>query len=133
MIEIKLSQDVDKQRSEFLLIRETLTRIGIANNADKKLFQSCHILQKRGLFYIAHFKDLLKLDGKTATLSEEDQKRKQMIARLLQEWGMCEIVDQTIPTHKDQKLIFTIVPYNKKKEWTLVQKYHIGKVKKAKQ
>lgn len=120
MIEIKLFDSED-----FLKIRETLTRMGIANNRDKKLYQSCHILQKRGLYYIVHFKELLKLDGRPVDISEEDLIRRDNIAILLAEWGLCQI-QSTEPLRFTAEKNFRIISHKQKNDWQLVHKYKIG-------
>ncbi|BES53239.1 hypothetical protein [Aeromonas phage phiWae14] len=118
MLQIKLKTDDD-----FLKIRETLTRIGIANNVAKKLYQSCHILQKQGKYYIVHFKELLQLDGRQVEISQEDIDRRNDIATLLQEWNMCEIVsDQVAPGNN----FFRVISHKDKHNWTLIHKYKFG-------
>jgi len=112
----------------FLKIKETLTRIGIASKKDQKLFQSCHILHKQGKYYIAHFKELFKLDGKTNDFSEEDKGRRNTIVALLAEWGLItplnaeQIVEPTAPLSQ-----IKILPHKEKNDWELVAKYSIGK------
>ena len=129
----------------FLKIKETLTRIGISSNKDKKLYQSCHILHKRGKYYIVHFKELFALDGRKATLDESDIARRNSIAKLLQEWGLCSIVGSRFKaTDETGKDIYSypptmssfcnynkikILPFSEKDEWELVSKYSIGKKK----
>lgn len=109
----------------FLKIKETLTRCGIANNRDKKLYQSCHILQKKGRYYIVHFKELLKLDGRTVQLTEEDILRRNNIARLLTQWNLCKLMDQDIETTDVNN--FRVLRFDQKSEWTLIEKYQIGR------
>jgi hypothetical protein len=124
-----------ESRDDFLKVKETLTRIGIASNKDRKLYQSCHILHKRGNYYIVHFKELFALDGRAATLDESDIARRNSIARLLQEWGLCNIVGKEGDTYPSKMQVFC--PYNKikilsfdeKDSWELVSKYSIGKKK----
>jgi hypothetical protein len=112
----------------FLKIKETLTRIGIASKKDQKLFQSCHILHKQGKYYIVHFKELFKLDGKTNDFSEEDKGRRNTIVALLTEWGLItplnaeQIVEPTAPLSQ-----IKILPHKEKVDWELVAKYSIGK------
>ncbi|CAL9975297.1 translation repressor [Vibrio phage D479] len=109
----------------FLKIRETLTRIGIANNKTKTLHQSCHILQKRGHYYLVHFKELLALDGRCVEMSAEDIERRNNIAKLLEDWGLCSVANPV--DHEftgDNK--FRIISYRDSKEWTLRYKYKIG-------
>ena len=119
MLEIMLNKTDD-----FLKIKETLTRIGIANNKDKVLYQSCHILQKQGKYYIVHFKELLKLDGREVNITEEDELRRNNIAMCLSEWGMCEILGIHKFTEENH---FRVIPFRDKNEWKLVHKYRIGK------
>lgn len=129
----------------FLKIKETLTRIGISSNRDKKLYQSAHILHKKGRYYIVHFKELFALDGRPATIDETDISRRNSIARLLQEWQLCTIVgSRFMATDETGKDIYSypptmttfcsynkikILPFYDKPEWTLVTKYSIGKRK----
>lgn len=129
----------------FLKIKETLTRIGISSNRDKKLYQSAHILHKKGRYYIVHFKELFALDGRPATIDETDISRRNSIARLLQEWQLCTIVgSRFMATDETGKDIYSypptmttfcsynkikIIPFYDKPEWTLVTKYSIGKKK----
>jgi hypothetical protein len=119
MLEITLKTDED-----FLKIRETLTRIGIANNKDKKLYQSCHILQKQNRYYIVHFKELLRLDGRTVDLSQDDIDRRDDIAKLLQEWGMCSIVDAAFVAPGNN--FFRVISFREKDDWHLIHKYRFG-------
>lgn len=121
-IELKDPQDFNK-------VRETLTRIGISNK-DNELFQSCHIFQKRGRFFIVHFKRLFKLDGKESTLSEEDIARENTIALLLEDWGLIKIKNKEKMSDARVNLAkIKIVKYNEKQEYTLRQKYTIGNKK----
>jgi hypothetical protein len=123
MVEIELFTDDD-----FLKIKETLTRIGISSRKEKKLYQSCHILHKRGKYYIVHFKELFALDGLPSNLSEEDIARRNTIANLLDEWELCEIVD---PEQTEEPVLnikqLKILSHKEKKDWELCPKYHIGK------
>lgn len=125
-IEIRLAKDED-----FLKIRETLTRIGIAIFKDKKLMQSCHILHKRGKFYIVHFKELYQLDGKDTEFGDDDIARRNRIASLIAEWGLCEIVE---PERFQEPMAplyqIKIIPFRDKESWTLVPNYHIGNTPK---
>lgn len=125
LLEIKL-----KAEDDFLKVRETLTRIGVASRKDKTLYQSCHILHKQGKFYIVHFKEMFALDGKPTNFSDEDKGRRNTIARLLEDWGLVDIVNpaqaETPQTPLSQ---IKILPHKEKNEWTLVQKYAIGKKK----
>jgi len=127
MLEISLEEPDD-----FLKVKETLTRIGVASkNEEKKLWQSCHILHKQGRYYICHFKELFMLDGKPSTLSADDVARRNAIASLLHDWGLCTIVDRSkIENNVSSLKSIKIVPYREKAEWTLEAKYKIGVVKK---
>ena len=123
MVEVKL-----RSAEDFLKIRETLTRIGVASRRDKVLFQSCHILHKQGRYYIVHFKELFALDGKPTNFSEEDQARRNTIANLLAEWELIDIVD----TERTKDPIaplnqIKILAHKEKGEWKLEAKYNIGK------
>jgi len=117
---------------DFLKVRETLTRIGVASKKDKTLYQSCHILHKQGKYYIVHFKELFALDGKPTDLTENDLSRRNAIAKLLQDWGLIKVV---IPTQIETPVpIFIsqikIISHKEKNEWQLVPKYNIGSKKK---
>lgn len=123
LVEVKLNIDED-----FLKVRETLTRIGVASKKDKTLYQSCHILHKQGLYYIVHFKELFALDGKPSNFAEEDVARRNTISNLLAEWGLITLVDK----QKTQAPVapmsqIKIIPYKEKDEWLLVTKYNIGR------
>ena len=115
---------------DFLKIRETLTRIGVASRKDKTLFQSCHILHKQGRYYIVHFKELFILDGKPTNFSENDQARRNTIANLLVEWNLIKLVNPdktdslTVPLNQ-----LKILAYKEKDEWVLTAKYNIGNKK----
>ena len=115
---------------DFLKIRETLTRIGVASRKEKTLFQSCHILHKQGRYYIVHFKELFALDGKPTNFSENDQARRNTIANLLAEWSLIKLVDSnrtselTVPLNQ-----LKILAYKEKDEWELTAKYNIGSKK----
>ena len=116
-----------KESDDFLKVRETLTRIGISSKKEKKLWQSCHILHKRGKYYIVHFKELFALDGLPTNLSDNDIFRRNTIADLLEEWGLIDIVekdpeDERVPIHH-----LKIIPHRDKGDWELCPKYHIGK------
>ena len=124
MVEVKLSAEDD-----FLKIKETLTRIGVASRKSQTLFQSCHILHKQGKYYIVHFKELFALDGKPTDFTEEDKGRRNTIAKLLSEWGLVTLVtpiDENVITPISK---IKIIPYSQKSEWELVAKYNIGKKK----
>ena len=116
-----------KQPDDFLKVRETLTRIGVARRKDKTLFQSCHILHKQGKYYITHFKELFALDGKTSTLSENDIQRRNTIALLLQDWNLIDVVNTALVENKAPLSQIKVLPFKEKKEWNLVAKYNIGK------
>ena len=119
-----------KEEDDFLKVRETLTRIGVASRKDKTLYQSCHILHKQGKFYIVHFKEMFALDGKPTNFSDEDKGRRNTIATLLEDWGLLKIVDTEAAKDPVTTLNqIKILPHKEKNEWTLVQKYAIGKKK----
>ena len=123
LIEVELFEDDD-----FLKIKETLTRIGISSRKENKLYQSCHILHKRGKYYIVHFKELFALDGLPSNFSDEDKARRNTIVNLLDEWELCEIVN--IEKTKDPVLNIKqlkIISHKEKEDWDLCPKYHIGK------
>jgi len=121
MLEVTLNEPDD-----FLKVRETLTRIGIASRKENKLFQSCHILHKQGRYFIVHFKELFLLDGKKANLEESDLARRNTIATLLSDWGLVNLVDQSQAKDKAPLRQIKIVSYREKSEWDLCQKYNIG-------
>ena len=133
--EISWSQDMMlevtlKEPDDFLKVRETLTRIGVASRKERKLYQSCHILHKRGKYYIVHFKELFALDGKHANLTLNDVQRRNRIAQLLADWGLVEIVDvekiqQIAPLNQ-----IKVLAYKDKQDWILETKYNIGAKKK---
>ena len=122
MLEVTLNQPDD-----FLKIRETLSRIGVASRKDKTLFQSCHILHKQGKYYIVHFKELFALDGKKATLIENDVQRRNTISILLQDWNLLTIVKPEDATNKAPLSQIKIIAFKEKNEWNLQAKYNIGK------
>jgi hypothetical protein len=121
MLEVTLNEPDD-----FLKVRETLTRIGIASRKDKKLFQSCHILHKQGRYFIVHFKELFLLDGKKSNLEESDLQRRNTITVLLSDWGLVNIVDPSRVKEKAPLRQIKIVSFREKDEWELCQKYNIG-------
>ena len=126
LVEIKL-----KEEDDFLKVRETLTRIGVASKKDKVLYQSCHILHKKGLYYLVHFKELFALDGKDTDLSENDLARRNAIAKLLEDWGLVTVVNKKqieTPTPIFLSQV-KIISHKEKDEWELVAKYNIGKRK----
>jgi hypothetical protein len=116
-----------KQPDDFLKVRETLTRIGVASRKDKTLFQSCHILHKQGKYYITHFKELFALDGKNSSLSLNDIQRRNTITLLLQDWNLIEVVNPTLVEDKAPLSQIKVLPFKEKNEWNLVAKYNIGK------
>ena len=115
-----------KQPDDFLKIRETLTRIGVASRKDKTLFQSCHILHKQGKYFITHFKELFALDGKAADFQDNDLQRRNTIAKLLSDWGLVDIVSQDVEDYAPLSQI-KIIAFKEKGEWELIPKYNIGK------
>lgn len=115
----------------FLKVRETLTRIGIASRKDKKLFQSCHILHKQGKYFIVHFKELFALDGKESDISMSDIERRNVIAELLQDWGLLKILDKAKAEPKASLSQIKVVSFKEKGEWELVPKYNIGGIKRS--
>jgi len=126
LVEVKLSNEDD-----FLKIRETLSRIGIASKKDKTLYQSCHILHKQGRYYIVHFKELFLLDGKKSDFSEEDKARRNTIANLLHEWELLDLVDEDKTNDPVLPInMIKIIAYKEKNDWTLITKYNIGKKRK---
>ena len=128
MVEIVLSEPDD-----FLKVRETLTRIGVASRKEKKLYQSCHILHKQGKYYIVHFKELFALDGKHANLTVNDVQRRNRIAQLLSDWGLITVVDQNDVSDVAPLNQIKVLAYKEKNEWTLETKYNIGKKKSGEQ
>ena len=122
MLEVSL-----KEPDDFLKVRETLTRIGVASRKDKKLFQSCHILHKQGRYFIVHFKELFALDGKHSNLSENDLQRRNTIAQLLADWGLISIVNPDIAENKAPLSQIKVISFKDKGNWTLETKYNIGK------
>ena len=120
MLEVEL-----KEPDDFLKIRETLSRIGVASRKDKVLYQSCHILHKQGKYFIVHFKELFALDGKQTNLSENDIARRNTISRLLSDWGLVKIKGKTDPAAPLSQI--KIISFKDKNDWTLETKYNIGK------
>jgi len=127
LVEVTLTEADD-----FLKVRETLTRIGVASKKDKTLFQSCHILHKQGKYYIVHFKELFALDGKPTDLTENDLSRRNAIAKLLQDWGLIKVVISSQIETPEPIFIsqIKILSHKEKNEWQLVPKYNIGSKKK---
>jgi hypothetical protein len=112
---------------DFLKVRETLTRIGVASRKEKKLYQSCHILHKQGRYYITHFKELFALDGKHANLTVNDVQRRNRIVHLLSDWGLISVVDSDKIADIAPLNQIKVLPFKEKGEWELEQKYNIGK------
>ena len=117
MLEVKI-----KEPDDFLKIRETLTRIGVASRKERKIYQSCHILHKQGRYYIVHFKELFALDGKETNLSENDIARRNTIANLLSDWGLVEVKGDSTPTAPLSQI--KIISFKEKDEWILETKYN---------
>jgi hypothetical protein len=128
MVEVLLSEPDD-----FLKIRETLTRIGVASRKEKKLYQSCHILHKQGKYYIVNFKELFALDGKYANLTVNDVQRRNRIVRLLSDWGLVTIVDPDKVIDIAPLNQIKVLAYKDKDDWQIVQKYNIGKQNRVKE
>jgi hypothetical protein len=123
MVEVTLRHDED-----FLKVKETLTRIGVASRKNKALYQSCHILHKQQKYYIVHFKELFALDGKPTNFSEEDQGRRNTITNLLSEWGLVDVADPSKTAEPVTPLNqIKIIPFKDKDQWELIPKYNIGK------
>ena len=122
MLEVTL-----KEPDDFLKVRETLSRIGVASRKEKKLYQSCHILHKQGKYYIVHFKELFALDGKETNLTENDIGRRNRIASLLKDWGLINISSEVQNMSPLSQI--KIISFKEKSEWTLETKYNIGKTK----
>ena len=118
-----------KEPDDFLKVRETLSRIGVASRKERKLYQSCHILHKQGRYYIVHFKELFALDGKQTNLSENDIARRNTITNLLKDWGLVEVLGDTEPSAPLSQI--KVLSYNEKNDWTLETKYNIGKKKET--
>lgn len=121
MLEVTLAEPDD-----FLKVRETLTRIGVASRKEKKLFQSCHILHKQGRYYIVHFKELFMLDGKKANLEKSDVERRNTIATLLADWGLVDIQNKEVAQECAPLRQIKIIGFKEKDEWELCPKYNIG-------
>ena len=126
MIEVTLNEPDD-----FLKVRETLTRIGVASRKEKKIYQSCHILHKQGKYYIVHFKELFALDGKRANLTQNDVQRRNRIIQLLTDWGLIRVVNENKITDIAPLNQIKVLAYKEKHEWILETKYNIGKKKKT--
>jgi len=124
MLEIGL-----KEPDDFLKVRETLSRIGVASRKERKLYQSCHILHKQARYFIVHFKELFALDGKDTNLSENDVARRNTIANLLSDWGLVNIMGNAEPVAPLSQI--KVLSFKEKEDWTLETKYNIGKKKEA--
>jgi hypothetical protein len=122
MLEVSLNEPDD-----FLKVRETLTRIGVASRKEKKLFQSCHILHKQGRYFIVHFKELFLLDGKKSNLEESDVARRNTITTLMSDWGLVTIQDESKAQPLSPLRQIKIIPFKDKQEWELCPKYNIGR------
>jgi len=126
LVEVKIAEEED-----FLKIKETLTRIGVASRKEKKLYQSCHIFHKQGKYYIVHFKEMFSIDGKPTNFSEEDKGRRNKIIELLQDWGLIKVIE--IDQIKDPLAMMSqikIINHKEKGDWTLEAKYNMGRKKK---
>jgi len=126
MLEVSL-----KEPDDFLKVRETLTRIGVASRKERKLYQSCHILHKRGKYYIVHFKELFALDGKPTNIVQNDLQRRNRIAKLLFDWGLVDIVVEEQAEDLAPLNQIKVLSFKDKSEWTLESKYNIGKKKQS--
>ncbi len=125
MLEVKI-----KEPDDFLKIRETLTRIGVASRKERKIYQSCHILHKQGRYFIVHFKELFALDGKYANITVNDVQRRNRIIKLLVDWGLVELLEEEKIMDIAPLNQIKVIAYKEKNEWTLEQKYNIGSKKK---
>jgi hypothetical protein len=126
LIEVKIAEEED-----FLKIKETLTRIGVASRKEKKLYQSCHIFHKQGKYYIVHFKEMFAIDGKPSNFSDEDKGRRNKIAELLQDWGLLKVVEsESITDPLASMSQIKIINHKEKYDWTLEAKYNMGRKKK---
>lgn len=112
---------------DFLKVRETLTRIGVASRRDRTLYQSCHILHKQGRYYIVHFKELFALDGKIADITDNDIERRNTIAKLLSDWGLIKILDHNVIMRQAPLSQIKVIAFKDKDDWNLQAKYNIGK------
>lgn len=125
LIEVKIGEEED-----FLKIKETLTRIGIASRKEKKLYQSCHIFHKQGKYYIVHFKEMFAIDGKPSNFSDEDKGRRNKIVELLQDWDLLKVIDEhRIKTPTASMNQIKIISHKEKNEWLLETKYNMGRKK----
>ena len=126
MVEVTL-----REPDDFLKVRETLTRIGVASRKERKLYQSCHILHKKGQYYIVHFKELFALDGKRTNLSQNDVQRRNRIVQLLCDWGLVEVPNKVTINDTAPLSQIKIISYKEKGDWDLESKYNIGKKKQS--
>jgi hypothetical protein len=126
LVEVRIAEEED-----FLKIKETLTRIGVASRKEKKLYQSCHIFHKQGKYYIVHFKEMFAIDGKPSNFSDEDKGRRNKIAELLQDWGLLKVVESNrIKEPLASMSQIKIINHKEKADWTLEAKYNMGRKKK---
>jgi hypothetical protein len=126
LIEVKIAEEED-----FLKIKETLTRIGVASRKEKKLYQSCHIFHKQGKYYIVHFKEMFAIDGKPSNFSEEDKGRRNKIVELMEDWGLLKVVEpELIKAPVASMSQIKIINHKEKNDWTLETKYNMGRKKK---
>lgn len=126
LVEVRIGEEED-----FLKIKETLTRIGVASRKEKTLYQSCHIFHKQGKYYIVHFKEMFAIDGKPSNFSEEDRGRRNKIVELLQDWGLIRVVDpEKIKDPQASMSQIKIINHKEKPEWNLEAKYNMGRKKK---
>lgn len=126
LVEVKIAEEED-----FLKIKETLTRIGVASRKEKKLYQSCHIFHKQGRYYIVHFKEMFLIDGKPSNFSEEDKGRRNKIINLLQDWGLLKVVEpDSIAEPMASMSQIKIINHKEKNDWTLEAKYNMGRKKR---
>lgn len=123
-LEVKLAEEED-----FLKVKETLTRMGVASKKDKILYQSCHILHKQGRYYVVHFKELFALDGKPTNFTDEDRFRRNTIASLLEEWNLLKIINSVLIDGKLPLSQVKIISFKEKDDWILMSKYSVGKKK----
>lgn len=125
-VEVRIGEEED-----FLKIKETLTRIGVASRKEKKLYQSCHILHKQGRYYIVHFKEMFLIDGKPSNFSEEDKGRRNKIAALLEDWGLLKVIEtESIKEPQASMSQIKIINHKEKHDWILEAKYNMGRKKK---
>lgn len=127
MSEMNVGIEVELEEPDsFLKIKETLTRIGVASRKDKKLYQSAHILHKRGKYYICHFKELFKLDGKPSSITDDDIRRRNLIASLLNDWGLLKVINMSAIVDKAPMASIKVLSFSDKNTWSCTSKYNIG-------